>query len=375
MAAGPRRRSSSATPLAAVYGALVLYASLFPFAGWRWPPGQDLTALLALPWPPWRDPFDAWANLLGYLPLGLLVTFAARRSGVTTPTAVLCGLAVPALLSFVCEVLQQFVPTRHPSLKDWAYNGAGAAIGVLLALALHALGWVDRWHALRERWFAADSAGALALLALWPLALLAPAPVPLGLGQVEDVLRSVVADWLEGVDWAAPALALVTETARAGAPIGPLAEGSITALGLLAPCLLAYGVVDPGWRRLALAFGALALAVAAMTLSTLLNFGPQHALAWVGRTTAEALAAGTALACLLAPVSRRVATGCALIVLGALVASVAQAPADPYFALSLQAWEQGRFIRFHGLAQWIGWLWPFAALVWMLLRLGAPRQR
>ena len=54
---------------------------------------------------------------------------------------------------------------------------------------------------------------------------------------------------------------------------------------------------------------------------------------------------------------------------------MAQAPADPYFALSLQAWEQGRFIRFHGLAQWIGWLWPFAALVWMLLRLGAPRQR
>jgi hypothetical protein len=51
---------------------------------------------------------------------------------------------------------------------------------------------------------------------------------------------------------------------------------------------------------------------------------------------------------------------------------VARAPADPYFALSLQRWEQGRFIRFHGLAQWIGWLWPYAAGVWLLGRLGSP---
>jgi hypothetical protein len=36
---------------------------------------------------------------------------------------------------------------------------------------------------------------------------------------------------------------------------------------------------------------------------------------------------------------------------------------------SLQAWEQGRFVRFHGLAQWIGWLWPYAAIGWLLARL------
>jgi hypothetical protein len=41
---------------------------------------------------------------------------------------------------------------------------------------------------------------------------------------------------------------------------------------------------------------------------------------------------------------------------------------DPYFAQTLQSWEQGRFIRFNGLAQWLGWLWPFAALVYVLLR-------
>jgi hypothetical protein len=48
---------------------------------------------------------------------------------------------------------------------------------------------------------------------------------------------------------------------------------------------------------------------------------------------------------------------------------VAQAPADPYFAESLNAWEQGRFIRFHGAAQWVGWIWPYAGLTYLLARL------
>ena len=39
-----------------------------------------------------------------------------------------------------------------------------------------------------------------------------------------------------------------------------------------------------------------------------------------------------------------------------------------YFADTLAAWEQGRFIRFNGLAQWLGWLWPFATLVYVLVR-------
>jgi 2',3'-cyclic-nucleotide 2'-phosphodiesterase (5'-nucleotidase family) len=60
-------------------------------------------------------------------------------------------------------------------------------------------------------------------------------------------------------------------------------------------------------------------------------------------------------------------------ILGADWDAVAQAPADPYFAASLHGWEQGRFIRFHGLAQWIGWCWPYAATLW-LLRQSAGRE-
>jgi hypothetical protein len=130
-------------------------------------------------------------------------------------------------------------------------------------------------------------------------------------------------------------------------------------------------VVPPGWRRIRFAAGALLLTLAVLALSTALNFGPQHALAWASPGTGPGLLAGALVAFGLAPLPRRVAVGLGLIVITAGVLLVAQVPADPYFAQSLQRWEQGRFIRFHGLAQWVGWWWPFAAGLWLLTRLGA----
>jgi hypothetical protein len=49
------------------------------------------------------------------------------------------------------------------------------------------------------------------------------------------------------------------------------------------------------------------------------------------------------------------------------------ASASAYFALTLQTWEQGQFIRFHGLIQWIGWLWPFVFLVYLMRSLAGAR--
>ena len=74
----PGRHGSSATLLALVYAALVLYASLYPFDGWRWPPGQALATLALLPTALHQSAFDVVSNLLGYLPLGALLLFAAR---------------------------------------------------------------------------------------------------------------------------------------------------------------------------------------------------------------------------------------------------------------------------------------------------------
>ena len=48
------------------------------------------------------------------------------------------------------------------------------------------------------------------------------------------------------------------------------------------------------------------------------------------------------------------------------------APTDVYFDQTLQTWEQGRFIRFNGVAQWLGWLWPYALMADVMRRLARP---
>lgn len=362
------RPRSTAAWLALAYAALTVYASLYPATTWRLPRGGLLPAL-ALPWPAWFPTFDIVSNVLGYLPLGGLLYVAAARAGVSRTAALALALTLAAALSYTLEVVQQWTPTRVPSLLDFALNAAGALLGALLALALHALGGLERWQALRDRLFVRSSAGAIALLLLWPVGLLFPPPVPLGLGQLWDEARALALALLDGTPWA-DAAAPFLAPAGAGRPLSRLGESLAIALGLLGPCLVAYAVAHPGWRRVGLAAGAALIAVATTALSTALNFGPENALAWWTPATGPGLAGGLALALLCAAAPRRLAAGLGLVALTALVVVVATAPADPYHALSLQAWQQGRFIRFHGLAQWVGWLWPYVAMAWLLSRLG-----
>lgn len=363
-------QASSAVPLAWAWVALIVYASLYPFEGWRWPPGMAAWELPRLPWPRYFIPFDIVSNLLAYAPLGLLITVARLRHGggpgVALALAVLAGCA----LSGAMEITQHLLPLRVPSLLDGVLNAGGALLGALVAMALRGLGLLSHWQRARERWLDHGNGGALALLVLWPAALLFPTPVPLGVGQVGGVLRGALADALEGVPWAEPAAAWLASAAPAAQVLTPLAEGATVLLGLLSPCLLAFAVARPGWRRAGLALGALGAAVVATTLSTVLNFGPDHAMAWRTPVTLGALAVALLALAAMLWMGPRLAGALALVALTGLVVLVHQAPTDPYFAQSLQGWEQGQFVRFHGLAQWVGWLWPYAAIAWLLGRLG-----
>jgi VanZ family protein len=369
MARSAARHRSTASPLAAAFAVLVVYASLYPFTGWRWPAASDLPDILLLPWPPWRNVFDEVSNFIAYVPLGALIVVAVLRGGVAF--AVLAS----AVLSYAVEVTQHFLPTRVPSLKDCAFNVGGALAGTLLATLLHAGGWVDRWQQFRERWFARHSAGALVLLMLWPVGLLFPAPVPLGLGQIWAELRLIVGVIFADTPWAAEVATLLGGGAGTTVPAAPGGREFIAvALGLVAPCLVAFATTRAGWHRLFLAIGAAMLAIGLSTLSTALNFGPAHALAWWSPSTAWALAAGLALALLAIGAGPRLAAALGLAALTALVVLIAQVPSDPYYAASLRGWEQGQFIRFHGLSQWVGWLWPYAAMAWLLTRLAHWRD-
>jgi len=197
-----------------------------------------------------------------------------------------------------------------------------------------------------------------------------PAPERLDSGQVLVRVQEVLVQWLDGTSLA-PWVEGWLDADMERTALSPGGEFALIALGLLAPCMIAFSVARPGWRRLVLVLGATALGCIATTLSTALNFNPQHLLAWSTPQALAALVAGAMLASLLSVVPGRAMAGVGLIVLTALVIVVAQAPADPYFAQSLQLWEQGRFIRFHGAARWVGWLWPYAAIAYLLARLGA----
>ncbi len=365
---------STAVPLALAWLALILYASLFPFSGWRWPPGLPASELGRLHWPRYFIAFDIVSNLLGYLPLGLLVGLARLRHGASALAALVSGVLAGALVSYAMEVTQHLLPQRVPSLLDWLLNSAGALAGALLALLCRWLGLLRRWQATREQWLLQGNGMAVALLLLWPVALLFPTATPLGVGQVGPALRGWLTALLGDVPWAQGAARWLATEPAAHRALTPFTEGLTVTLGLLAPCLVAFAASRRGVRRVWLVAGATALGIGATALSTALNFGPDHALAWRTPVSTVALPCALLLALALTWTGRRLAAALALLALAGLVVLVHLAPTDPYFAQSLQDWEQGRFIRFHGLAQWVGWLWPYAAIVWLLGRLGADRR-
>lgn len=367
---------SSAWPLAGVWLALIVYASLHPFTGWKWPHltgWSDLGALLSLPLL-YSSRFDLWSNFLAYVPLGALLALGALRSGRGRLTSALLAVLAGALLSLLMEELQHLLPRRVPSRTDWWLNSAGATTGAALALLGAQLGVLERWQRLRDRWFVPHGTAGLALLLSWPVALLFPPPAPLGLGQGLGRLVTTLDDAL-----ADTALAGWVPLPEAATPLSPGLELLVIALGQLAPCWVAFLMSRQPLHRLVLLGGALVLGPAATALSNALNFGPEHALAWVSPPVLPALALAAVLGAGVALLPRRWIAALGLVATTTLVALVTQAGNDPYFAQALQGWEQGRFIRFHGVAQWVGWVWPFAALLFLLAQAGdaapTPRRR
>jgi len=369
---------TSAWPLAQAYVALVVYASLSPFDGWR-VQGIAPWEFLFSPLPKYWTGFDVAANVAGYAPLGFLLALGFLRRGQdrfvppTNRAAVLVAALAGCVLSLCMEALQTYLPSRVPSNVDFALNALGTLLGAVVAAGLELAGAIDRWSRFRLRWFIGEARGALVLLALWPFALLFPASVPLGLGQVFERVETALAEWLLDT----PFLEWLPVRDIELQPLVPGTELLCVVLGALVPCLLGYSVIRSIGRRAAFAGVAVLVGIGATALSAALSWGPTHAWAWLSLPVRAGLGAGLVLALILLPLSRR---ACAALVLLALVVHLSllnQAPESAYFALTLQAWEQGRFIRFNGLAQWLGWLWPYAVLVYVLLRVSrsepAPR--
>ena len=92
---------------------------------------------------------DVVVNLVGFVPVGLLLVWALRRWTSKASVAALfwtaTGLGLG--LSLTLETVQAFLPGRVSSAADAALNAAGTALGALLAFA------VDRLRKDRRRPF------------------------------------------------------------------------------------------------------------------------------------------------------------------------------------------------------------------------------
>ncbi|KAF1021450.1 MAG: hypothetical protein GAK30_01800 [Paracidovorax wautersii] len=343
---------SAAPPLAAAYVVLIVYASLYPFAGWV-DMGVPPLAFMLEKWPRYWLWSDLIFNVLGYMPLGLLMGVWLQRSGRRGSWVVLAITLAASLLSLTMETLQNYLPQRVSSNVDWGLNTLGALVGAAVADILRRRGWLVWWSGFRGRWFDPDARGVLALMVVWPAALLFPAAVPFGVGQVFERLSLTLGDWVQDTvyaDWF-PLTRMDLE------PLPRLTQAIAVGLGLLLPVLLGYSIVRPWWQRLALLPLVLVAGLGVLALSSALSYGPVHAGVWLTDTTGVGLVLGLLLA------------------LGLHLAIVNQAPTSPYLAETLQVWERGQFIHFHGLAQWVGWLWPYAALAYALSRLAARGGR
>jgi len=349
-------RRTLALPLAWLFGALVVYASLYPFVGWR-VQGDNPLAFLIAPLPRYWLRFDVFSNLVGYAPLGFLLTFVVMRSG-RGRGALAGAFVLPSALSLLLETLQVFLPSRVPSNVDWVLNTLGGVLGAGCALVLAHAGVLAHWERVRTRWFVSDAHGALVLLALWPWALLYPSSLPFGLGQVWMGLDMALAHWLMDTPWAVwwpmPQVSVM--------PLTWAAQALCVALCTLWPCLLAHSVLRSPWHRLGWGGGLLTGGVWWMALSNALTHGPVHAWAWFTPPVWVGLGLACLGAVLLLWASRRTCLVWLVLVLVSALTLLNRAPQSPYLEESLEIWAQGRFIRFHGLTQWLGWLWPYAAL-------------
>jgi VanZ family protein len=362
-------QKTSAWPLAWVYAALIVYASLYPFDGWR-VQGIAPWSFMWAPWPQYLTNFDVFSNVLGYAPLGFFFALAFHRTRPSLP-ALTVATFMAAGLSWVMESLQFFLPLRVPSNLDWLLNVAGAWLGGVVAMVLTWAGLLARWSRFRAKWFIAEARGALVLLALWPIGLLFPAPVAFGLGQVYERLEESLANWLQGTPW-------LEWLPLREVELQPMLQGAeilCVLLGLVLPCLLAFSVVKVSKQRWGAMLVILTLGLFASALSAALTYGPVHAWDWTSSEVRAGLVAAVFTASAAAFLSRR---ACLVIALACLVLQLAllnNSATDAYFSVTLQTWEQGRFIRFHGLIQWIGWLWPYFALAYLMQRLSTVSPR
>ncbi len=356
----PNSSSFVRTGLAA-YLMLIVYASWYPFSGWRIL-GVSPFAFLNLSLPRYWTLFDVTTNIVGYTPFGVLCVFVLYPK-IRGAAAILLTIVIGTILSGTMEAVQNYLPSRVPSSMDLITNIGGTGIGAILG-ALFASTLLDhsQLHILRQRWFLVDSGSGLIVLALWPLAQIYPQGHLFGLGQLLPILSDWLSNWADRpIDLAAYLRYGVDPTVQQYW----LSETIITACGLTGALLTLLCILRKAAPKGFLMVAVIVAAMMVKSLASALLFAPENAFVWLTPGAEGGIVIGILMLSGLAfarPIAqRRLASICLLLSL----VVVNTIPANPYFIATLQSWVQGKFINFNGAAQFLSLLWPFFAL-WFL---------
>lgn len=350
----------------ALYTALIVYASWYPFSGWR-SLGLGPFDYLGDPLPHYWTVFDVVTNVLGYMPFGALVVLAVwpRWRGVR---AVALAFAGGTLLSALMEAVQTWLPTRVASNLDLATNAlgtlAGAALAVPATSALLERGWLRH---LRFRWFERDAAALLVLAGLWPFATMFPEPRLFGLGdwpaafwQRFDVsMQDAVLAWAPAAwhlrAWPGALAAALPDSGW---------EALVTTLNLFGAAALASLPMRERAPRARLVLLLVATTLGVKAGATFLQSQSGLLFDWATPGAVAGIVFGTLAALVALRLPRGVRAAAAAAALAVSLVLVNVLPVNPYFDVLLADWRQGRYLHFNGLARWLAWTWPWAALVW-----------
>jgi len=362
------RGSASLAILTLAAVAAIVYATLYPFSGWR--PWSSLRAVgfgfLFEPWPRYWTRFDLVLNVAMYVPLGIMLASLLRRRLPAWLAAMLTLLAA-ATLSLLLEWLQTLLPGRVPSRLDWAANTVGALAGIGLAFAserLAATRWGRRMGANPRRHLLDDGAGlGLALLFAWLVAQAAPQVIGFGTGRLGDgaflafgIDPTAIAAW------------------RMPARLARLAEGVGVFLSVIAIGALVRAVMRPPARWFAITMACLFAAAAVRAAGAHWLPDPQAPFGWLSAAPQGGLLLSLPALLACGWLDRRHAIAVGILALAAATTLHNLTPATDYQRTMIAAADQGEWANVMALIAAIGFAWPYAAIAFLGSRLAALRR-
>jgi len=357
------RSSPFARASLVAYLFLILYASWYPFTGWR---ANNLSALpdVIRQWPHYWTLFDVSTNIVGYIPFGMLIVFSLYPR-VNRWWAVWIAIFFGATVSATAELVQYFLPTRVTSMLDFLTNASGAVIGAIAgALLTPLLLEKGRLQLLRKQWTYQESSREIVILGLWPMAQLYPQAYLFGLGQFFPVLSQHLSHFFDmDIDLSTFFLQGIEPNADAYL----LAEAFITACGCTGAILICLSLLNRHAPKFILGPLLLVLALICKSLACALLFNPEYAFAWLTPGARGGLLISLIMlyGFSFAPIHVQKRLAFLFILISMVVVNLL--PDNPYFEVTMQTWVQGKFLNFNGAAQFLSMFWPFLAL-WVLLR-------